>query len=183
MPRIPFSVDGPCLSFIRLISRATKIRADSCEGGAAMDVTRPSRRQNKRYKLASSVTLCGLLILLGMMASACASTSSAASPQLRCTVRIAPAGVDVVQTLLHCTITNAPQNDTRFTLRYALVDDAGKPLPAFDATCEGALAHGTGTCQQTYSVVAPKSPTDSSIAGESLPSHTALGPVAPTEAS
>jgi anti-sigma factor RsiW len=47
----------------------------------------------------------------------------------------------------------------------------------------GALAHGTGACQQTYSVVAPKSPTDSAISGESLPSHTALGPATPTEAS
>jgi hypothetical protein len=127
--------------------------------------------------------LCGLLILLGMMAGGCASSSSAASPQARCTVRIAPTGVDVIQTLLQCTVTNAPQNDTRFTLHYALVDDAGKPLPAFDAACEGALAHGTGTCQQTYSVVAPKSPTDSQVSGESLPSHTTLGPVAPTEAS
>jgi hypothetical protein len=150
-----------------------------------MDATsgRPSRKQNKRYRLASSVMLCGLLILLGMMASGCASTSSAASPQLRCTVRIAPTGVDVIQTLLQCTVTNAPQNDTHFTLHYTLVDDAGKPLPAFDAPCEGALAHGIGTCQQTYSVVAPKSPTDSSVAGETLPSHTALGPVTPTETS
>jgi hypothetical protein len=90
--------------------------------------------------------------------------------------------VDVIQTLLECTVTNAPQSDTRVTLHYALLDDAGKAQPPFDATCDGTLAHGTGTCQQTYSVVAPKSPTDSSISGESLPSHTALGPVTPTEA-
>ncbi|HEY7093349.1 MAG TPA: hypothetical protein VH393_09235 [Ktedonobacterales bacterium] len=127
--------------------------------------------------------LYGLLILLGMVTGGCASSSGATSPQLHCTVRIAPTGVDVIQTALQCTVTNAPQNDTRFTLHYALVDDAGKPLPAFDAPCEGALAHGTGTCQQTYSVVAPKSPTDGSIAGESSPSHTALGPVTPTETS
>ena len=124
-----------------------------------------------------------LVVLLATTLGGCASTSTATTPQLRCTVRIAPAGVDVVQTDLECTVTNAPQNDTRFTLHYALLDDAGKTLPPFDAVCEGTLAHGTGTCQQTYSVVVPKSPTDSSIAGESLPSHTSLGPVAPTEAS
>ena len=184
-PRIPFSVSGPCLSFTGAISCATKIRAAGCEGSAVMDATsgRPSRRQNERYRSASSVMLCGLMILLGMMAGGCASSSGAATPQVRCTVHIAPTGVDVIQTALQCTVTKAPQSDTRFTLHYALLDDAGKPLPAFDAACEGALTHGTGTCQQTYSVVAPKSPTDSSISGESSPSHIALGPVTPTEAS
>jgi len=149
-----------------------------------MDATSgwPSRRQNKRYRSASIALVCGLLILLGMMAGGCASSSSATTPQVRCTVRIAPTGVDVIQTALQCTVTNAPQSDTRFTLHYALLDDAGKPLPAFDAACEGALAHGTGTCQQTYSVVAPKSPTDSQVAGETQPGHTVLGPVTPTEA-
>lgn len=142
---------------------------------------RPSRQQNKRYRSTSIALVCGLLILLGMMAGGCAPSSSAATPQVRCTVRIAPTGVDVIQAALQCTVTNAPQRDTRFTLHYALLDDAGKPLPAFDAACEGALAHGTGTCQQTYSVVAPKSPIDSSISGESSPSNTSIGPVTPTE--
>jgi hypothetical protein len=142
-----------------------------------------SRQQNKRCRSTSQALIYGLLLLLGMMAGGCAASSSASTPQLRCTVRIAPTGVDVIQTALQCTVTNAPQSDTRFTLHYALLDDAGKPLPAFDAACEGALTHGTGTCQQTYSVVAPKSPTDSQVSGESLPSHTTLGPVAPTESS
>jgi hypothetical protein len=155
------------------------------EDSAAMDVTavRRDARLIKRYPWASVVMSLGLVLLLTATLGGCASSSSAAGPQMRCTVRIAPAGVDVIQTALQCTVTNAPQDDTRFTLHYALVDDAGKPLPAFDAACEGALAHGTGTCQQTYSVVAPKSPTDSSVSGESSPSHTALGPVTPTEAS
>jgi hypothetical protein len=124
-----------------------------------------------------------LVVLLATTLGGCASTSTATTPQVRCTVRIAPAGVDVVQTALQCTVTNAPRNDMRFTLHYALLDDAGKTLPPFDAVCEGTLSHGTGTCQQTYSVVAPKSPTDSSLAGTSLPSQTSLGPVTPTEAS
>ena len=140
-------------------------------------------RRIKRAKWLSVVMSLGLVVLLAAAVGGCASTSTAPTPQARCTVRIAPAGVDVVQTDLECIVTNAPQNDTRFTLHYALLDDAGKTLPPFDAVCEGTLAHGTGTCQQTYSVVAPKSPTDSSISGESLPSHTALGPVTPTEIS
>jgi hypothetical protein len=148
-----------------------------------MDATSgwPSQRQNKRYRSASIALVCGLLILLGMMAGGCASASGAAPPQVRCTVRIAPTGVDVIQTALQCTVTNAPQSDTRFTLHYALVDDAGKARPPFDATCDGALAQGSGTCQQTYSVVAPRSPTDSTVSGESLPNHTRLGPVTPAE--
>jgi hypothetical protein len=96
-------------------------------------------------------------------------------------VQIAPGGVDVAQALLRCTVSNAPTSDTSFTLHYALVDDAGKTQQPFDAPCTGALAQGTGACQQTYIVVAPQSPTDSRISGESLPSHSALGPVAPTE--
>jgi hypothetical protein len=149
-----------------------------------MDATsgRPRQRQNNPFRSASSVVIGGLLVLLAMLVGGCASSSSATTPQARCAVHIAPNGVDVIQTALQCTVTNAPQRDTRFTLHYALLDDAGKPLPAFDATCEGALAHGTGTCQQTYSVVAPKSPTDSQVSGESLPSHTSLGPATPTEA-
>jgi hypothetical protein len=139
-------------------------------------------RSVKRYGWASMALSLGLMVLLAVAAGGCASSSSASSPQVRCTLRIAPTGVDVIQTNLQCTVANAPQNDTRFTLHYALIDDAGKAQPPFDATCDGALAHGTGTCQQTYSVVAPKSPTDSQVAGETLSSHTALGPVTPTEA-
>jgi hypothetical protein len=134
-----------------------------------------------RYGWTSMALSLGLMVLLAVTLGGCASSSSASSPQVRCTLRIAPTGVDVIQTNLQCTVANAPQNDTRFTLHYALIDDAGKAQPPFDATCDGALAHGTGTCQQTYSVVAPKSPTDSQVAGETLPGHTALGPVTPTE--
>jgi hypothetical protein len=149
-----------------------------------MNVTAARRgvRRSRRYRWSSVVMPLALVVLLAATLGGCASTSGATSPQLRCMVRIAPAGVDVIQTTLQCTVTNAPRNDTRFTLRYALVDDAGKPQQPFDAPCEGALAQGTGTCQQTYSVIAPKSPTDSSISGESLPSHTSLGPMTPTQA-
>ncbi len=146
-------------------------------------VARRDQQRKRRSTWASILAMLGLAALLAATLGGCAASSSAATSQLRCTVRIAPAGVDVIQTLLQCTVTGAPQNDTRFTLHYALVDDAGKALPPFDATCDGALAHGTGTCQQTYSVVAPKSPTDSSVSGESLSSHTSLGPATPTEAS
>src|SRR5215467_10802702 len=103
-PAFPSRVFGQFLSFYHgHISHATKIRADGCEGGAVMDATsgRQSQRQNKRYRLASSV-MCGLLILLGMMVGGCASSSGATTPQLRCTVRIAPTGVDVIQTVLRC---------------------------------------------------------------------------------
>jgi hypothetical protein len=148
-----------------------------------MNVTAAKRdpRRKRRYPWAPILAMLGLAVLLAATLGGCA-PSSGATPQVRCAVRIAPAGVDVIQTALQCTVTGAPQNDTRFTLHYALLDDTGKAQAAFDATCEGALTHGTGTCQQTYSVVAPKSPTDSSVAGESLPSHTSLGPVTPTEA-
>ena len=130
----------------------------------------------------SWLAMLGLLCILVVLLGGCASSSPAA-PQVRCTVQIAPGGVDVAQALLRCTVSTAPISDTRFTLHYALVDDAGKTLPPFDAPCAGALAQGTGTCQQTYSVVAPRSPTDSVLSGESLPSSTALGPVTPTETS
>jgi len=87
--------------------------------------------------------------------------------------------LDVTQALVRCTVSNAPTSDTNFTLHYALVDDAGNARPPFDATCDGALPQGSGTCQQTYSVLAPRSPTDSTVSGESLPSHTTLGSVTP----
>jgi hypothetical protein len=126
-------------------------------------------------------TLLGLLSVLGSSLAGCASSSSGVrSPQLQCTVQLMPQGVDVAQTTLRCTVADAPQDDTRFTLTYALVDDNGTQQ-AFDLPCEGALANGTGTCQQIYSVVAPRSPTESKIFGVLLPSNRALGPVAPTE--
>jgi hypothetical protein len=140
------------------------------------------RSRASAAKWTSWLAMLGLLGALVALLSGCAS-SSPATPRVTCTVQIAPGGVDVAQALLRCTVSNAPTSDTKFTLHYALVDDAGKAQPPFDATCDGALAQGTGACQQTYSVVAPRSPTDSSISGESLPGHTALGPVAPVETS
>ncbi len=132
-------------------------------------------------KWVSQLVLLGLLGVMVSLLSGCGSSSASSSPHLSCTVQIAPGGVDVTQALLRCTVSNAPASDTSFTLHYALVDDAGKARPPFDATCDGALALGSGTCQQTYSVVAPRSPTDSTVSGESLPSHTRLGPVTPAE--
>jgi hypothetical protein len=130
----------------------------------------------------SWLPMLGLLGVLVVLVSGCASFSPA-TPHVNCTVQIAPGGVDVAQALLRCTVSNAPTSDTRFTLHYALVDDTGKTQQPFDVTCDGTLAQGSGRCQQTYSVVAPQSPTDSKVSGESLPSQTALGPVTPTETS
>jgi hypothetical protein len=132
-------------------------------------------------KWLSQLVLLGLMGVMVSLLSGCGSSSSSSSPHLSCTVQIAPGGVDVTQALLRCTVSNAQASDTSFTLHYALVDDAGKARPPFDELCAGTLAQGSGTCQQTYSVVAPKSPTDSQIAGASSPSHTELGPVTPTE--
>jgi hypothetical protein len=144
-----------------------------------MDITQSSAHTSvcKRTSWLATLWLLGVLVAL---LSGCAS-SSPATPDVNCTVQVAPGGVDVTQALLRCTVSNAPTSDTSFRLHYALVDDASKTQLPFDATCAGALAQGTGTCQQTYSVVAPQSPTDSSVSGESLPSQTALGPVTPTQ--
>ncbi len=143
-------------------------------------LTRPPASASKWV---SRLVLLGLLGVLVSLLSGCGSSAASPSPHLSCTVQTAPGGVDVTQALLRCTVSNAPTSDTRFTLHYALVDDVGKARPPFDATCDSTLAQGTGTCQQTYSVVAPRSPTDSIVSGESLPSHTAFSPVTPSETS
>jgi hypothetical protein len=87
--------------------------------------------------------------------------------------------VDVAQALLRCTVSNAPTPDISFTLHYTLVDDARRTQPAFDALCTGALAQGAECWLRTYSVVAPRSPTDSSVR-VSRCQATALGPAVPS---
>ena len=64
----------------------------------------------KRYRWTFIEMSLGLVVLLAVTLGGCASSSSAATPQLRCAVRIAPTGVDVIQTALQCTVTNAPQS-------------------------------------------------------------------------
>jgi hypothetical protein len=141
--------------------------------------TLPARPRVRKW--VSQLVLLGLLGVVVTLLSGCGSSAASSSPHVSCTVQIASGGVDVTQALVRCTVSNAPASDTSFTLHYALVDDNGKTLPPFDAPCQGALAHGTGTCQQAHSVVAPKSPTDSQISGKSLPSDATLGPVPPVE--
>jgi hypothetical protein len=140
-----------------------------------------TRPRANTHPWASWPIMLRLLGVLAVLLSGCGASPSSSSPHVSCTIQIAPGGVDVTQALVRCTVSDAPASDTSFTLHYALVDDNGKTLQPFDAPCQGTLAHGTGTCQQAYSVVAPKSPTDSQVSGKSLPSNTTLGPVTPTE--
>ena len=119
------------------------------------------------------------LLILVALAGCGARTSNAGTPSLRCSVQSEPSGVDVLATKLTCNVADAASNETSFTLRYTLIADDGTRRP-FNATCDGTLHDGAGSCTQTYAVIAPLSPSSASVDGELLPSHRALGPVTPT---
>lgn len=77
---------------------------------------------------------------------------------------------------LTCQASGAASGDTSFKLHYTIKDGNGN-LRTFDATCDGALRNGVGTCAQTYALVVPFDSGSASVSGEFLPSHKALGPL------
>ena len=85
---------------------------------------------------------------------------------------------DEVQQILTCKVSHAPTADTRFTLHYGVRDPVGTLHP-LSQTCDGSLRAGVGSCSQTYEIVFPFTPVPGPVAGESAPSHQALGPVLP----
>lgn len=137
----------------------------------------------RRSVMLRSVVLMLTLALAGLVA-ACGSSANenvggGPPPKVQCSQANTGHGVDVVNKKLTCQVANAASSDTSFTLHYAIKNDNGTPR-TFDATCEGSLKNGVGTCTQTYALVVPGDLGTPSVSGEFLPSHRAIGPIAPT---
>lgn len=99
---------------------------------------------------------------------------------LACTMKSAEnEGDDETAQTLTCAVKHVPATDTHFALHYAIRDPAGSLRP-FEKLCEGTLKNGVGACSQVYEFTFPFAPVPGPVTGESLPSHTALGPVRPT---
>lgn len=95
---------------------------------------------------------------------------------LQCNQASTGHGIDVVNMKLTCQASGAASGDTSFKLHYTIKHGNGN-LRTFDATCDGALRNGVGTCAQTYALVVPFDSGSASVSGEFLPSHKALGPL------
>jgi len=111
--------------------------------------------------------------------SARSTPTSAAT--LRCTMREEPVTTDTVSVTLACSVANASGSDTSFTASYYSRSLKGQGHSA-DATCQGSLRNGGGTCTATF-ILAALNSAPGSVTGELLPSHLALGPVTPARGS
>lgn len=94
---------------------------------------------------------------------------------LQCNQTAEGHGVDVINMKLTCQASGAASGDTSFQLHYSIKDGNGNTR-TFDATCDGTLQNGAGSCSQTYALVVPFASGDATVSGEFLPSHKGLGP-------
>jgi hypothetical protein len=141
--------------------------------------------------------LLGLLLCVGL--AACADDSGASTTRtpaalaqtppptpipvststLSCTIRSGEGEIeDATEQILTCNVSHMPTSDTSFALHYGIQDPAGQVIP-LDPVCQGTLKEGSGTCTQTYEFVVAYPPVPGKVTGQSLPSHTNLGPVKP----
>ena len=105
----------------------------------------------------------------------------APAPTLACSIHTSVSGIDVILVTLTCDVRNANPGDTSFSLTYTSAGGPHVGQPGVvRAPCAGPLHAGAGTCTQTYSFIAPNNPLPGKVEGESLPSHSPLGPVTPT---
>lgn len=140
------------------------------------------RPVTSRFALVASVS--ALMVVLVGVLSGCspleitrATGSGGGAPAvLQCNQSAEGHGVDVVNMKLTCQASGAASGDTSFQLHYTIKKGDGQTR-SLDATCEGTLANGEGTCMQTYALVVPFDSGTATISGEFLPSHKPLGPL------
>jgi hypothetical protein len=105
-------------------------------------------------------------------------TTPPTTTPLTCTLSEHGSGVDIISATLSCSVSGAVASETSFALTYTAPGPNGQAHPT-SSQCSGALQHGSGTCSQTYSFVAPSGGRPGTVAGETLPDHHQLGPVTP----
>ncbi len=125
------------------------------------------------------------LVVAGCLAlAACAplgASSTPATPALSCTRHDLPEGIDVIRIMLRCTVTGAARGETGFSLKFTLTQQ-GSQGQTFSTPCSGALQHGAGSCDATYTTIVNFTFGSSSVAGELLPTNRPLGPLTPARA-
>jgi hypothetical protein len=164
----------------RLLRR--KVTAPLCVVDGEKEALLMRKDVLRRPRALKSTALLLTLALAGMVAACGTSTNvnlgGGPPPTVHCSEATVGHGVDVVNTKLTCTVSGAASSDTSFTLHYAIKHN-GSSRP-FDATCDGKLQNGTGTCTQTYALVVPFDDGSATVSGELLPSHESVGPLTPT---
>lgn len=137
-------------------------------------------RSRMAQRLGSHIALLAALALLaacGSAGSGGASTGGGAA-SLTCSLQSEGIEVDVIRSLLTCTVIGAPANDTAFTVRYSVTDANGQSHQ-IAGPCDGTLRAGAGACSLRFSVVVPQALGKPSVAGETEPDQRPLGPVTP----
>lgn len=135
-----------------------------------------SRRSALLQSVALLVTLAFASTLAGCGMLTAKSVGGGPPSTLQCNQTSTGHGIDVVNMKVTCQASGAASGDTSFKLRYTIKDGNGNPR-TFDATCDGALHNGAGTCTQTYALMVPFDSGSASVSGEFLPSHKLLGPL------
>lgn len=150
------------------------------KGARAMWRTGTMLRSGMAGRLGLSIALLAALALLvacGGAGSGGASSSGAAT--LACSLQSEGIEIDVIRSLLTCTVSGAPASDTAFTVRYSVTDANGQ-THQIATPCEGTLRAGAGACSLRFSVVVPQGLGKPSVAGETEPDQRPLGPVTPS---
>jgi hypothetical protein len=99
---------------------------------------------------------------------------------LACTTETSAQGIDVISTLLTCTVTNAPASATSFVLTYRVTGSLDHPHE-YTATCASVLRGGSGVCSQRYNAPVPLATGKATVSGKTEPDQRPLGPISPHE--
>lgn len=137
-----------------------------------------------RSRIAPRLGSSGALLAALMLLVACGATGSGGGSSgggaatLACSIQSEGIEVDVIRSLLTCTVSGAPASDTAFSVRYSVTDEQGQSHQ-IAAPCQGALRAGAGDCSLRFSVVVPHALGKPSVAGVTEPDQRPLGPVTP----
>jgi hypothetical protein len=137
-----------------------------------------------RTAVTSWLVMVTLVVAGCLTLAACAPLGVSSAPAtpapaaLSCTRHDLPEGIDVIRIMLRCTVTGAARDETGFSLKFTLTPQGPKGQ-TFSTPCSGALQHGAGSCDATYTTIVNFTFGSSSVAGELLPTHRSLGPLTP----
>jgi hypothetical protein len=103
-------------------------------------------------------------------------TRASEAQALTCSSRSAVHAIDTITLQLVCTVSHAPVDQSSFSLSLMVTKGSRNELTSA-AKCVGSLRAGSGTCEQTYSLLAPYAGGTATVAGTLQPSGLPLGPV------
>lgn len=139
-------------------------------------------RRVERQRLLAVLMMAFALAVGGCGATSAPSSSAthasdtSKSLAVTCSSRSAVHAIDTITLQLDCAVSHAPVDQSSFTLSLMVTKGSGNKLTSA-AKCVGSLRAGSGTCEQSYNMMAPFAAGTATVAGTLQPSGQPLGPV------